>query len=275
MKRLTASILCLLAAELCAGQGDAVPLPADEVTLLPPLPTHEELMQLPESELHSARAAVKQVMVQRTLRQKEDGARLTLQNAADCLALALRLQAPAPFVEMLRLEAGGQLRGRDLHDYRQAFTDLVMAYGIDALAIRLCTEGLPYSVADLRSVLDWLPLEHVFNLVPGVELSEQVMNAQFSTLAELYRSRAEVYAGVSNREQADAAAEALLDQLSSYESTASVRLLLTKQQDTNLLDYFRELVRREAPALPEHRRRLQEVDYYGSRKLALLDYLLN
>lgn len=274
MKRLNASILCLLMVSLCAGQV-AERQPADDASLLPPLPTSEEILQLPANERLSARAAVKQVMVQRTLRQKVDGARLTSQNAADCLALGIQLQAPKPFVEMLRLEASGQLYGRDLYDYRQAFSSLVALYGIDALSIRLCTEGLPYSVEELRKVLEWLPLEHVFNLVPGDKLSEQKLTEQLSTLASIYKRMAEVYAGVTNREQADAAAEVLVDLLASFDSTSPVRLILAKQQDSSLLDSYRKLVHRDAPELAQHRVRLLEVDYFGSRKLALLDYLLN
>lgn len=261
-------LIALLAAVggICAGQEPR----------LPAVPTREEVLALPVEEQESAREAVKRVLLHRTLRQKDDAARLTTANAAECLELAQRLHAPEALVHMLELEAGDCLSGRLLHDYREAFNALVAAYGVDMLQMRLYSENQAYTTAEMRRVFEWLPLKHVFNLVPTRELDAAAIETQFMTLGKVFSRMAEVYAGVSNREQADAAAEALLPLLADYDRTSPVRLLfMVEGESPRLVRPFALYVQSVAVALVEQRRRLVETGYYGSRRLATLDYLLN
>ena len=261
-------IALLAAAGLSAGQGAP--------SLLPELPTHEDVLALPAEEQLAAREAVKKVLLHRTLRQKDDAARLTPANAAASLALAQQLHAPEPFVRMLELEAAGHLSGRDLHEYRRAFNELVAAYGVDALQMRLYSETRAYTTEEMRRVFEWLPLEHVFNLVPDMEMGAAVIEAQLSTLAEVFARMAQIYAGVTSREQADAAAEELLPLLAAYDTTSPVRLLLMVEGGSpRLMALFARLIEPVAAPLTEQRRRLLETDYYGSRRLSTLDFLLN
>lgn len=268
MKPLAASMIALLAAaQLCT---------ADEEPAAPPaLPTREEVQQLPEAERLAAREAIKSVMLQRALRQKADGARLTPENAAACHALAEQLQAPAPFVRMLQIEATGKLNGRAMHEHRLAFENLVAAYGVDSLAIRYYTEGLPYPLEDLRREAAALPLQHVFNRVPKMDYTREQWEQQLSTLAGVYKRMAELYTGVSSRAQADAAADALVELLAPLDSTSPLRLALMAQNGPGYLQgEFARLVQPAMDRLAALRTPLLEADYYGSRKLAVVDYLL-
>lgn len=269
MKRLL-PIALLVVASVSVGQE------IEKKSLLPALPAREELLaQPPEAQL-AAREAVKKVLLHRTLRQKDDAARLTLANAAESLALAQQLKAPEPLIRMLELEASGRLSGRELHEYREAFNHLTAAYGVDALQMRLYSENQAYTTDEMRRVFEWLPLEHVFNLVPDTELGAAAIEEQFSTLAEIFARMAQVYAGVSSREQADAAAEELLPLLAAYNTTSPVRLLfMAAGNSPRLMAPFARLVEPAAARLIEQRRRLIETDYYGSRRLSTLDFLLN
>ena len=268
---LTLCALLLAAAPASPGQGSA----AEQPSLLPPVPSREEVLQLPEQERLAARESIKKVLLQRTFRQKDDGARLTPENAAECLSLAESLPGiPPAFLAMLRVEAAGELYGRDLYDYRQAFSDLVSAYGVDALLMRLSVESLPYTTAELRSVVQGLPLEHVFNLVPAGELTDAMAEEQMATLKRVYTRMTELYGGIFTREQADAAADAMVELLAEYDTTLALRLRLIRKAGERYMEAFTRTVQPAAQELQKKRKLLIETDFYGSRRLAYLDYLL-
>ena len=267
MKRFI-TIALLLACGVGAGEQPAPPT-------LPPVPTAEELLALPAEELLAARESVKKVMLHRALRQKDDAARITLENVAECLALARRLHAPEPFIRMLELEAADSFSGRALHEYRDAFNRLVAAYGVDAVQMRLYTENQSYSTAEMRRVLESIPLRGAFNLVPRVHLDVDAVEAQLTMLGRVYACMAEVYAGVNSREEAEAAADALLPLLEDYDSTATVRMILMASGEPEQNPLFARLALPAAKRCMEQRRRLMETDYYGSRRLSTLDFLLN
>ena len=241
------------------------------------LPTREDVLALPIEQQLAAREAVKKVMLHRVLRQKDDAARLTTDNAKECLALAGQLPTmPEPLIRMLEREASGQLSGRELHEYRDAFAKLVAAYGVDMMLMRLYSENQAYTTAEMRRVFEWLPLQHVFNLVPTQKPDSAAIQAQFMTLQKIFTRMTEVYAGVNNREQADAAAEALIPLLEDFDATSPVRLMLAKEgQSPRLMRPFEYYVQPVAAAYVAQRRRLIETEYYGSRRLSTLDFLLN
>lgn len=262
----------LLAAAACVslGQQQEQGEPA-----LPALPTRAEVLALPAEAQIAARESVKMVMLHRTLRRKDDAARLTAANAAACLELAKKLHAPEPLTRMLELEASGRLSGRELHDYRTAFNRLVAAYGVDAVQMRLYAESQNYPTPDILKVLESMPLQGAFNLVPQVTMDDATVEAQMTTLGRVYARVAEVYAGVQSRAQADAAAEALFPLLAEYDTTSPLRLLLMRTKDPLRLPAFARVVHPAIAPLVEQRRRLLETDYYGSHRLSTLDFLLD
>ena len=242
---------------------------------LPQLPTREEVLKLPAEQQLAAREAVKRVVFARLVRQKEDARRLTRENSAACVALARQLNAPQALVELLQMEAEQQLSGRLLYDHRLAFNNLVRAYGVDALQIRLFTEGMHVSDKDLREICDWLPKEHLFNLVPETPVPTEELLVQLSLLGEIYAQIDHLYKGVTDKEQADAAAQSLLDSLQSFDATAPVRKVLIDRKVPRVTAVFQQLLLPIMQQLSEQRTRLQQADFFGSRHLAALDYLLD
>lgn len=247
---------------------------AEEQSSLPRVPSEEEVQQQPEPQRLAARQSVKQVMLRRIIRLKAERRRLTPENSAACVALAAQLHAPAELVELLRLETAGPLGGRDLYEHSQALSKLVHAYGVDDLQIRLFVEGLNFTPQEWADIAEWLPTESVFNMVSRRSVTNEELEFQFTLLADLYSRLAAEYEEITNREQADAAAERLLGLLHSYDAVMPARLVLSGARgeapsasatDSLLQPVIRQLVKQ--------RQRLREADFFGSRRLAALDYI--
>lgn len=265
MKRVIASGCVWLASLVSVGEEQPLPTP----------PTREQVLQMPAEEQQAARMAVKKVTLHRILRQKDDAARLTPENAAECRALAETLHAPAEMVQLLEAEARGPLSGRALYDQRQAFNSLVAAFGVDAVQMRLYVESQSYSTAEMRRALEQLPLETLFNLVPQGELTDEAALQQLDTLAVVYQKAAELYSGVSNREQADAAAVALTELLREFDTTSPVRLEIMAYRSSRFMEPYARIVQKHAAQYIEQRIKLLEADFYGSRLLSTIDFMLN
>ena len=269
MKR--ALLPALIACAVSVAQGEAA-----AESWLPEAPTAEAVQQLPAAERTAAAAAIKRVMLRHTIRLKEERHRYTRENAAECVALAEQLRAPEPFIRLLKVAAAEQLSGRDLYDYQQTLSRLLRAYMVDALAIRLFVEGVRFPAEELRRVADALPVESVFNLLPaqGV-VSDEDAELHLTTLADMGVQIAELYKGITNREQADKVAQELLRFLPVYDLTAPTRMALASQKSSRLHGLYQRIVEPVGQVLTEPRRRLHEANYFGSALLASLDYLMN
>ena len=159
--------------------------------------------------------------------------------------------------------------------HQQALHKLVLSYGVDALQIRLFVEGLPFTTDELSGIASWLPLESVFNMVTlDTNTAEEDISFQLTTVADTYARIADAYEAVSNRAQADAAAQELLGVLPLVDATYPVRLML-QQKDVRILPLYERIVQPVLERFVPIRRRLMESDFYGSRRLAAVDYLLN
>lgn len=265
-------ILALAALPALGQEPSAAPAKAEE-SWLPRVPSEEEVQQLPAEERSAARAAIKQVLLERNLRLREDRRRLTRENSAESAASAEKLKAPEPFVRLLQLEAAESLSGRKFHDQQHALEEVVRAYGVDSLAIRLFVECMPLSAAELRAVVEWLPCESLFNLFPLEDSNLEQTQARLRTLGEMYVRMAEVYEKVTNHEQAEAAADELCALLSSADAVAPVHLL-RESEDPLLRSLTGRLVVPALRRLQPQRQRLRNAGFFGSGRLAALDYLL-
>lgn len=234
----------------------------------------EQTPQLSSEEQAATREAVKQVMLARTMRLKEEDARLTAENMTEGLALAEKLHAPQPFVRLLQSEASGALTASKRHELRRELQSTVAAYGVDVLQMRLFVEWMPFPAKEVRATLEWLPKADLFNLV-AKETRLDVLEEQLTVLCGVVHRMNEVYECVTNREQADAAAEKLTELLHEFESTAPVRMALLDASSRQLEASHRRIVGAEADRLAELRRRLRETGYFNSPRLAALDYLLS
>lgn len=227
-------------------------------------------------EASAARAseAVKRVMAARMIRLKEERRRLTPENSAACAELAERLNAPAELVQLLRREAAAPLSGRALHDHNAALTRVVQESGVDALQIRLFVEGLECSAAEQRALIEWLPLKAVFNLIDFREPDTDELDAGVQRLAAMYDKLTLRYAAVTNRAQADAAAQELLGLLEEADALSLVVLLVQEDRSARLRVQADRYIAPARSRLSVQRRRLRESAYFGSSRLAALDYLM-
>lgn len=226
-------------------------------------------------ERRAAAVSIKRVMLRRCVRMCAERHRYTRENAAESAALARELHAPEALVHLLQLEAGGTLSGRKQYDCRQLLEKVQQAYGVDALGIRLFVEGLRYPQEELYRVVEALPLETVFNLLPAGAPEQEELLRQCATLADTYAQMVEVYSGVNSREQADAAAARLIPLLHAHDETLPLRMRILNVSPDMLPAKYADLLQPKSELLKEQRRRLRETAYYGSPLLAALDYLLS
>ncbi len=218
--------------------------------------------------------AIKRVLLLSMMHLVRERHSMPPQYVAECVACAKRLQAPAAFIEYYEVGNSGKLGGRAFYDNHRAMSALLIKYRVDELAIRLLAEDIPCSEQQARELVEWLPVEHIFNLMPpSHQVTREVIERQMSELLELYERISDEYAKVTDRAGADAAADALLDTLPVLSEIPDVRLLLNKLRSENRAAFVRVLGP-TGKRLSEQRVKLVESNFYGSVKLAVMDALL-
>ena len=237
----------------------------------PELSTVEQIRTMPPEQWETERCAMKRVMLLRMLFLVHDRYRSTPEHSAECLALARQLQAPKAYIALLEAEA--PLSGRNHYEHQRAMSQLMNAYALDELSARLLAESVRCDEKQARELVEWLPMQHVFNLVPGTKPDLQDITNQLQALRELFECMEKEYAGVKDRASADAAADALLTALPFLTESAHVRLIIRKQQSTDLPGYH-QIVQPIENKLNELRIRLIESAFYGSKRLIAMDELL-
>lgn len=262
--------LALCAAWAVAEESRPVAEPQD---WLPAAPNPADLAG--REDITAARSAIKKVIFLQTARLKHERHRLTAENAKESAKLSAESEAPAEFTRMMQLQTERPLNSRDGYEHARRLEQILQAYGVDALQIRLFIEGNRCTLAELRALAEWLPYADVFDLVQDATLPDDAeLYAQMDTLQAIYRSMEEIYRSVETKEQADAAADALLPQLAEYKKTLPLRLLLQRLDVDRFLPY-QQRVGKIAKLLITQKKRLNEVAFYGSRKLEVLDALLS
>ncbi len=222
--------------------------------------------------------ALKTVWLERLIRAREERHRVTRENLSHCTVLALRLGAPAEFVNMLRRQAAGNLPARERHALESALQDLLAAYGVDARELRFFVEGSHLSAAQLRDVAGWLPLEGMFNIVdPAAEApsSEEDVAAHYCELLAALRDVAVAWRGVVDLASANAAADALRPVLLRHQVALRPLLLAPPDMRAAAIAPYAADAAPVNEACNRERDRLQEHAWYGSHRLQLLDDLLH
>ncbi len=218
--------------------------------------------------------AIKRVLLLSMMHLVRERHSLPTQYVAECVAFAKRLQAPAAFIECYEVGNGGKLGGRAFYDNHRAMNALLIKYRVDELAIRLLAEEVPCTVQQARELVEWLPVQHIFNLMPPPQqITREVFDRQMSKLKQLHERMGVEYAKVVDRAGADAAADALLDTLPVLSEIQDVRLLLNKLRSENRAA-FAQALGPVGKHLSELRVKLVESNFYGSVKLAVMDTLL-
>ena len=238
---------------------------------LPAVPTPEALAA--REDLASARTAMKRVLLRQNMRLKDDKRRLTPENAADSAKLAEELHAPEEFVQLMQMLALPGLPARSAYDCRERLSAVLVAYGVDALSIRIFVEDMPYTSEQMLPVIDSLPMEEIFNLTTRPESSPDELDAQLNMLISVYSEMASVYDRVVNKQSADAAAPELTNLVALYNKTLALRHMLNEVDLRQYKKYSKNLIE-VIDMLKEQRQRLQEAAFFGSVHLQILDYFL-
>lgn len=240
---------------------------------LPLPPTREDAARLSAVEFVQQQTALKQVLLARNVRAFEEQKRISDANLRDSARMAEELSAPAPLAVYLRLLASDTLSSRRRYLVQTALDRLVESYLVDELQIRYFVEFAALSEEDLETLLKWLPLQAVFNLVPIVK-DESVVAADYQLLRSVYEQLLVVYQSAQDRESADAAADAAMQAFILHESTAYTRIFAPQELKERFAPLYGQYLIAPALALQGERKRLRENDYYGSLRLRLLDLLL-
>lgn len=247
------------------------PLLAEMGCILPP--TREDTARLSAPEFARQQTAIKQVLLYRQIRMLAERNRLSDITLRASARLAEELNAPAELAAYLRLLASDRLNSRQRYAVQSGLDAFLSAYLIDELPIRYFAELSRLSVADWADVVDWLPWEACFNMVP-VEKDENIIASDYLLLRQVYSHLLCVYAGVQDKAGADAAADALLPSLILHESTAYTRLYAPQDLKNRLAPRLGLPLVAPAQALQKERMRLRAHSFYGSLRLRLLDLLL-
>ena len=240
---------------------------------MPLPPTREDVARLSAVEFLHRQTAIKHVLLTLNVRAFAEFKRISDANWLASARLADELGAPPRFAAYLRLLAADTLSSRRRYLVQTALEKLLSAYLVDELQMRYFVEFSALSDEGLESLLTWLPLPAVFNLVPVVQ-DESVVAADYRLLSSVYAQLLAAYQSVHDKASADAAADAALQPLVLHESTAYTRLFAPQELKERLAPLYGHVLAAPALALQAERKRLRENDYFGSLRLRLLDLLL-
>lgn len=236
-------------------------------------PTRTDVARLSAGEFERRQTAIKQVLFTRNVRAYAEQKRISDANLQASARLADELGAPPQLSAYLRLLASDTLSNRRRYLVQTALDNLVASYLVDELQMRYFVEFSALSEAELETLLKWLPLQAVFNLVQVVQ-DESLVAADYCLLRAVYEKLLAAYQSAQDRESADAAADAALQAFILHESTAYTRLFAPQELKERFAPLYGQALSAPALALQNERKRLRENDYFGSLRLRLLDLLL-
>lgn len=236
-------------------------------------PTRGDVARLTAVEFAQRQSALKQVLLTRNVRAFAELKRISDANLQASARLADELGAPPQLSAYFRMLASDTLSNRRRYLVQTALDSLVASYLVDELQIRYFVEFSALSDTELESMLKWLPLQAVFNLVP-VEQDASIVAADFRLLRMVYAQLLAAYQSAHDKESADAAADAALQPLLLHESTAYTRFFAPQSLKERVAPLYGHLLAPPMKALQTERKRLRENDYFGSLRLRLLDLLL-
>lgn len=250
---------------------------AEQGAPLPPTPL--QVRALPPLLFAQQQAAVKETLLLRWCLIRAAHHRSDARIEEQCAGLARAAEAPEPLADIFQRFADGTLTSVEAHAWNAATEQLMEAYRVDALAVRLLAEQLDIpaeqvadAVADLSGYLPWAD---AFNALPLQPPSAAEMLADCRCMERDYAELACLYAGVQDKESAEHAAEAGLPALRRLLTTART-LFALQQAATQLTPEQSDALKRANAAYAElnaERSRLRQHAYFGSLRLHALDVL--
>lgn len=238
---------------------------------LPLPPTEAEVRALPEEQRRAQAYALKRVLLLQALQSTVDGY-ATPGNYMACAALAAKLEAPAPFVQLM--QAGVALpelpprAARALDLGLQKFCEL---YGVDLVAILFYARSELASAETLAELTESLPLESLFDLVDTGSVTVEFARAALPELRRVYEELTALYAGITSEAQAEAAVPALRELMVRYFAVAPKLMLAPQYVQQHCAELYKQSIPQVEPALREQRLRLRDAGYYDCAALRVMD----
>lgn len=244
---------------------------------LPPTSTQMEV--IPRQQFIARAVAMKKVLYHGMARTRANRWRETDSNLAAMAREAESLaEAPPEFVALLKIRASGNLPRTRAYTLRKAQEHLLQMYAVDELQMRLL---LDYADADEKTadeLLQHLPLHAVFNMVPQAPPSRTQITADLQLYADILHTATGLLEKVQDKESARTALPGLRRLLLLHDTTLATRAQLLQgliRPDSAEMEAAASALSRAEKQLRTQRVRLTEKNWFGSKELQALDYLLN
>ena len=274
----------LIAAIMLSGLADAqllVPRESDSLCTEAteyglPLPlTAEAVNALPAAERERQASAIKRVCLLQQLQCIQDGYSITDGNRMATIAMAIKLDAPAEYIQLLQIEATGNLSAKQYRILRKLYDRLYSLYGVDVLGIRFFAES---ELAPLEVIADMsaeLPLASLFNLVKEEGITTEQASVDLQEVATVFTELISLYESVTNEEQAAAVVPQVRELVTRFGKVYPGLAMAPENVRKQLAPAYTLKIQPLIPYLAEQRKRLREADFYGNAHLKILDYFFD
>ena len=242
---------------------------------LPLPPTADEVDALSADVRLQQASAIKRVHLLQQLQFIADGHTMTDGNRMATVYLAMKLDAPQAYIQMLQAEANQVLSTVQYRVLRRAYDRLFEVYGVDALGIRFFAESELASLEELSDMSGEIPLESLFNLVKVESITTAQAAEDLQEVAQVYMELSRIYAEVTDAEQASAVEPQVLELVKRFGKVYPGLAMAPDSIRSQLSAAYSLKIQPVLPALIAQRQRLREENFYGNSRLKVLDYFFD
>lgn len=242
---------------------------------LPLPPTADEVNALPAEERVRQACAIKRVHLLQQLQLIADRYTMTDGNRMASVSMAVKLNAPAVYIQMLQAEAGNVLSTRQYRVLRDSYERLYELYGVDVVGIRFFAESELASLEELADMSATLPLESLFNLVKVDSLTAEQLALDLQEVSQVFTGLTTLYSGISDAEQAAAVIPQVQELVQRFAKVYPGLALAPDSIRNQLAPAYTLKIKPLLPALISQRQRLREENFYGVSRLKVLDYFFD
>lgn len=242
-------------------------------------PTAAQVEAMPRQLFLARTNAIKQVLYHGMARTRANRWRETDRNLAAMAREAVSLaDSPPEFVELLKIRARGNLSRAKAYILRKAQEQLHQTYAVDELQMRLLLDCADADEKTADELLQHLPLHAVFNMVPQTPPTRAQITADLQLYADILHGAAGLLEKVQDEESARAVLPELKRLLLLHDTTLVTRAQLLQgliRPDSAEMKTAAAALEKSEKELRSQRVRLTENNWFGSKALRALDYLLN
>ena len=242
---------------------------------LPLPPTADEVNALPAEERVRQACAIKRVHLLQQLQLIADRYTMTDGNRMASVSMAVKLNAPAVYIQMLQAEAVNVLSTRQYRVLRDSYERLYELYGVDVVGIRFFAESELASLEELADMSATLPLESLFNLVKVESLTAEQLALDLQEVSQVFTGLTTLYSGISDAEQAAAVIPQVQELVQRFAKVYPGLALAPDSIRNQLAPAYTLKIKPLLPALISQRQRLREENFYGVSRLKVLDYFFD